>query len=479
MAREMNRQRPPYVFVLLGTFFLCLCLIRYQNFISTTEWTHLMTLESVASGNGIDLKSSPGPLDASPVGSKIIPNKPPGLITLLSPFHSALKWSTGWVDPAKSYKGLLWVSCLCTAGIAAVGFLLLLRLGLPPMPALISCLGIVFCSDLVLYAPMLTRHTAAALLAVTALASPLISLGRSGFSPLLAGLCLGLLPAFDYSTLVIAGVLALGLGFIHRLRYGTSALLSFLVGLLLPLAALLTYNHQVYGSLLTTGYTPGVFVESEAVQWNGWKGAFLDQPLTGLIPGLVGPGRGILLLCPPLLIGLWALFKGKNAKWTLLEKVALAAAGAHLIFISSFRFWHGGNFPGHRYLIPLIILMIPTWARILGPMLKQKRIVAGLWIASGAAVTYRIFLVWTWSEPASQSLWDSGSDSQGAPLFSTVDLIQRTLSLPHDPLIGEGLFETSKLIFLALGIVFFCLAWLRVSFMQGEAVYKSTGAQAA
>lgn len=475
MAKESIDQKPPYLFIFLGTLFLCLCLTRSPNFISIAEWTHLMSLNSLSSGQGLDLSSAPGQVDASSLGERRIQNKPPGFIFLLIPFHTGLRWITGWVDPAYFYKPLLWVSSLCTAGIASLGFFFLLRLGLPALPALASGLGLIFCTDIVLYAPLLMRHTAVALLILIAMSSPLISLGRSRFSPLLCGLCLGLLPGFDYLAVVVAGVLSLGLGVIHQQRYGTGSLIIFLIGLGIPLMGLMFYNHQIYGSAWTTAYSSGVFDQTKEVVWTGWQGAFLSKPLAGLIPSLLSPSRGFLLLCPPLLIGLWGWIKGKNNEWTLLEKAALAAALCHLLFVSCFIYWHGGNFPGHRYLIPLVILLLPTWARVLGPLLKKPFLVRALWISALVAFAYRLFLVWIWSEPVSISLWKFGTNAQDVPLFSIKPLLEQTLALGYDPLIGSGIFEVFKLVFLVLGLIFLGLAWLQASLMQGEVVYKSLG----
>jgi len=121
-------------------------------------------------------------------------------------------------------------------------------------------------------------------------------------------------------------------------------------GTILPALLLLTYNFTHFGSIFETGYG------EEAYQWTG-------NVFEGLAALLISPGRGLFIFTPFLIFGFIGMFKflKNNVKDGLMIALGVGII-VHLIAITRWHGWHGGNSWSYRIiveLIPFIMLFIP------------------------------------------------------------------------------------------------------------------------
>ena len=144
----------------------------------------------------------------------------------------------------------------------------------------------------------------------------------------------------------------------RRRRLGS--LLRFAGGLAVPLAALGAFNLARFGSPLETGRS----LDAAAAAALGYGG--FVAPWVGLHGLLLSSGKGLLLYCPAVLLGVGALatFGRRQPALTLL---LAGSAAARLLFVAARSDWHGGFGVGPRLLVPVVpFLLLPVAAWIAG-----------------------------------------------------------------------------------------------------------------
>lgn len=185
----------------------------------------------------------------------------------------------------------------------------------------------------------------------------------------LAGLALGLSILAHLTGVLFAPFFAFyawtrsGRGEAGALRRRATALARFLAGLAVPLGTLAVYNAVRFGSPLETGRT----VDLAAASALGY-GRFV-APWEGLHGLLLSSGKGLLLYCPAVLLGL-AAFPSLARRHRALALALGGAAVARLLFVAARSDWHGGFSLGPRLLVPLVpflLLPIAVWATGGGP----------------------------------------------------------------------------------------------------------------
>ena len=178
---------------------------------------------------------------------------------------------------------------------------------------------------------------------------------------LAAGFLLGMSATAHLSTVLFAPFFlcyAAGLGaseggFKTRLLRGA----QFAVGYAVPLLLLGIYNLHRFGDLLETGRS----VVPDAAARFGY-GSWV-APWKGLAGLLISPGKGLLLFCPLVLLGLFA-FPALLRRRRVLAVALSAAIGARILVIASRSDWHGGFGVGPRYMllvVPLLLLPLGAW----------------------------------------------------------------------------------------------------------------------
>ena len=133
----------------------------------------------------------------------------------------------------------------------------------------------------------------------------------------------------------------------------------FVSGFALVCLLLGYYNYSRFGTPFQTGRT----VDLYGALTLGY-GRFVS-PWTGLYGLLLGPGKGILLFCPAVLLGVvsWRCF---HRSYPALSYALAGAALFRIVFIACRSDWHGGFCLGPRYLlmlIPFLLIPIVFWLK--------------------------------------------------------------------------------------------------------------------
>src|SRR5262245_8804756 len=150
-------------------------------------------------------------------------------------------------------------------------------------------------------------------------------------------------------------------------------------GALPPLAALLAYQHAIFGefSLAYSHYAMASFREGMATGWMG-----ISRPNLGVLYYItIHPYRGLFFYSPVLLF----FFVGSGQIWRRAKSrrpdllAAWAALVAYLLFNSSYYTWWGGWAMGPRYLIGMLpFLFLPILAAMQqGPRMRNAVLAAG------------------------------------------------------------------------------------------------------
>lgn len=223
--------------------------------------------------------------------------------------------------------------------------------------------------------------------------------GHAAWRDTAAGSALGFAVTTEYPAAVAALPLLL-LGLATRPKRGAAALLLGFVAGLAPLAA---YQRLAFGSALFPSYQayleegrlapfPGHARGFLGVAWPGLP-AFVDT----LAELTVGPERGLLRLCPVLVLALPGLALMVRAGRRR-EAAAIAAAAAALLFLNacygdSIAYWGGGTSLGPRLLIPalpLLALPLGFAARGYPRAFLALALASGFVMLMGAAIEARV-----------------------------------------------------------------------------------------
>lgn len=202
-----------------------------------------------------------------------------------------------------------------------------------------------------------------------------------------AGLALGLSILAHVTSVLFVPLFALYAGARSRttgptLRGGVARLLRFAGGLAVPLAALALYNAARFGSPFETGRA----VDPAAAAALGY-GRFV-APWAGLHGLLLSSGKGVLLYCPAVLLGVVA-WPALRRRHRILADVLAGSVLTRLFFVAARSDWHGGFALGPRLLVPTIpFLLLPVAAWLAEGGGERFRLVAGVTLACVAQQLY-------------------------------------------------------------------------------------------
>ena len=292
--------------------------------------------------------------------------KAPGVVVIAAPAFAAVYATLGALSIDSSselgWKILEWFTTVFSVGllaaISALFLFQLLRKYTSSRTALVSIFAVYLGTLIYTYAVMLFSHTATASLIIIALWAidngvGLLDSGKlSRRHSLLAGGCLGLAIACEYTSALSAGALLLFVLFKNRKHA-----MYLLCGSVLPLLLIPLNNWLISGSILSIPYEyvtdfPGMqkglfgieFAPNISVMWqllgSQYRGLFFWSPF--------------LLLCIPGFVFLWK--KSTSAFWLMLITPIVS-----LVLISSYSYWHGGWALGPRHLASVLpFLCIPA-----------------------------------------------------------------------------------------------------------------------
>jgi membrane protein YdbS with pleckstrin-like domain len=188
---------------------------------------------------------------------------------------------------------------------------------------------------------------------------------RADPAPGTAGLALGLATCAHITAILFAPFFVLLASGRRWLSWREVS--RFALGLGGPLALLGLYNFARFGDPLETGRGAGLAYASWIAPWDG---------LWGL---LTSPGKGLLLFCPAVLLGLWA-WSHLHRERPRLAAVLATAALARWVLIAARSDWTGGYGVGPRYLVMLVpILLLPLVPWLEHDLVRGR---GGRWLAA-------------------------------------------------------------------------------------------------
>lgn len=292
--------------------------------------------------------------DISSAGDRRYPNKAPGTLPLLLP-GAAVARLVGAGDPAVELRWALYLGRLVAASAPALLTVVLLarRLGArfprggPAAAAVFAVATPMLAGSLLVFSHALT---ACLLLAAWLLLEAKPPDHRRAAA---AGFALAWAATAEYTTAVPAAVIAaLAAG-----RLGRRGLAALAVGALPPLALLATYNAACFGSPWTLSSAAEAHAGFAGLAAHGLFGIGWPS-LSGLATLLLSPDRGLLVWAPVLALALVAPFGGPRER----AAGALLPAAALVLVMSGYPNAHGGWFPGPRYLLPVLPLLVVALA---------------------------------------------------------------------------------------------------------------------
>jgi hypothetical protein len=197
-----------------------------------------------------------------------------------------------------------------------------------------------------------------------------------GMAAVWAGTALGLAVAAHLTAILFLPFWLLIVSGLKPGRATARRLMQFAAGVLPWLVLLAIYNRLRFGSYLETGRGVGT---------NRFGYGVFQAPWRGLYGLTISPGKGLLLFCPAMLIGLvgWRSFHRRHR---VLSSGLASALGVRLLFMATRSDWHGGFCLGPRYLVmavPFLLLPAAPWL--------DELFLAGRWRALGAVIVFATF----------------------------------------------------------------------------------------
>lgn len=210
------------------------------------------------------------------------------------------------------------------------------------------------------YSTVFFSHQVAALLLFAAFVLLSGARPESAGRVIWAGVLAGVAVACEYPSLLFGALLGCGLlflpgagiGFWSRQRW--SALFAYTAGGLAGCSPALVYNTVVFGAPWNQGYAHlGGSAKFVVGMSGGIEGITLPS-LTALMGETVGLYRGLLPLCPWLLLAVPGIVIGWRAgnpliRWQLIVCGAISVSA--LLFNASYHFWWGGYAIGPRQIV--------------------------------------------------------------------------------------------------------------------------------
>ncbi|HPS77975.1 MAG TPA: hypothetical protein PLS53_07470 [Thermoanaerobaculaceae bacterium] len=289
-----------------------------------------------------------GSEDVAAFAGRRFPNKAPGLLPLLLP-GAALAHLTAPCGSQAELRAALVLGRLAACSLPLWVTLALLRRlrGATEWLAWAWALASpAWAASLLLFSHALT---ASLLLAGFVL---LHEAARSRRHDALAGMLLGWAVACEYPLAVPAAVLVLAVTGPGRWRRW----LAIATGAVWPAAGLGAYNWACFGSPWSLSSAHEAHTVYASLLGSGVFGIGAPTP-GGLFGVLVSPTRGLLVWFPLLLLGAAALPWARE-RLDRAERVAGLAGLGLVVVMAGYRNWHGGWFPGPRYLLAVLPLLL-------------------------------------------------------------------------------------------------------------------------
>jgi len=323
--------------------------------------------------------------DVALAGGRVYPNKAPGLLPLAIP--AALAARALAASPERELTlTLVLARWLASSLPLLLTFLLLARrTGAVAAPgAAVVTVAYAVAGPALVASALLFSHALAALLLLAAYALLFGSPRPAPRAAAAAGAAIAWAAAAEYPA-AVPGALLAALA-LPRLRLAGGAAVA--AGAALPAAALALYNQACFGSPLALSSGHEAHAAYVALAGRGFFGVGLPSPaaLAGL---LASPARGLLTWWPLVLLAAAGLRRPPSGGD---DRLPLALVPASLLLVmSGYPNWHGGWFPGPRYLLAVL----PFAAVLAARGAERLRGTAVGRVATAAAALWGLAHAWT------------------------------------------------------------------------------------
>ncbi len=323
--------------------------------------------------------------DIAVVGGHRFPNKAPGATLLVVPAAVVARAVAGGRDAELAWTLVLGRLLASSLPFLLTALLLARHLGATaPGGAPFAVAAFALASPALTASLLLFSHSLAAFLLFGAFVLLYSRPRPERWHAALAGAAVGWAVTAEYPALLPGAVLVILA--LPRLR--VAGALAVAAGGAVPALALASYNQACFGSpfALSSGH------EAHAAYVDlARHGVFgIGAPtLSGLLGLLVSPARGALVWMPVVVLAAaGALRRSGTDPW---ERRALVLAPLTLLLaMSGYPNWHGGWFPGPRYLLlalPLVFVLVGRGARAMEGS-ATARVLAAAAVLWGAAHTW-------------------------------------------------------------------------------------------
>ncbi len=381
-ARDPAGVRPPLAAALIAVAALQLVVVNvWPRFDSPNERGRAYQAIAVATRGSLEispeLERLGGMEDVAAFAGRHFPNKAPGMLPLVVP---AALIARGLGAGARAE--LAWTLVLGRILASSLPFVLtvlLLRRATAatyPFGGPFAVVTYAVATPALAASLLLFSHALVACLLLGAFLLVFESPRPTARRALLAGFLLAWAATCEYSSALPAAVIA----FAALGRLGVRGALAAIAGGAVPAGLLAAYNAACFGSPLSVSSSHETYGTFARLAQHGFLG--ISPPtLSGVAGMLLSPARGLLVWAPLVVLAVPAAFL--KARWPESgggRRALWIAPLALLLAMSGYPNWHGGWFPGPRYLLqtlPLVFLLVARWAE---PLLADARgrVIAGL-----------------------------------------------------------------------------------------------------
>lgn len=329
---------------------------------------------------GREIRCWGGSEDVAAFAGRQFPNKAPGLLPLLLP-GAALAHLTTPCGSQAELRAALVLGRLAACSLPLWVTLALLRRRKGPTEWLAWVWALAspaWAASLLLFSHAFT--------ACLVLAGFVLLHGRTRHRrrDALAGALLGWAVGCEYPLAVPAAVLVLAVAGPGRWRRW----LAIVAGAVGPAAGLAAYDQACFGSPWSLSSAHEAHAGYASLLGSGVFGVGLPTP-AGLFGLLLSPARGLLVWFPLLWLGAAALPWARE-RLDRAEIVAGLSGLGLVVVMAGYRNWHGGWFPGPRYLLAVLPLLLVAVA----PGIGRLRCHAAGRIALAAAALWGVTASW-------------------------------------------------------------------------------------
>jgi len=318
--------------------------------------------------------------DLATAAGRLYPNKAPGATVLVVPAALVARAVAGGAEERELALTLV-LGRLLAAGLPFLLTLLLLARRAQDHGAggaTLAVIAFALATPALTASLLLFSHALAAFLLLAAFVLLYRPEPTAPACAAAAGLTLGWAVTTEYPVVVPAAVLvALAL---PRLRLAGAAALA--AGGALPALALAAYNQACFGSPLALSSGRETYAGYASLAEHGLFG--VGAPAADALAGLmVSPARGLMVWAPLAVLAAGGL-RGGRSGGTMRTAALVGAPLALLVLLSGYPNWHGGWFPGPRYLLAVLPLLFVLVGRAEGwalrtPVRRTLAAAAALW----------------------------------------------------------------------------------------------------